>query len=152
MKNDSNPSKFEDAMKKLYRAKERKIGGICSGLGQYFGIDPTLIRLLFIFLCIFTAVLPMVIAYLIGCWIIPNEPAKVHHKSFKRFYRSVKDRKIGGICGGLAAFFKLDSTIVRLVWVFVWLITGVVPLLVAYLVGMVLIPEQPRKEDVEIEI
>ena len=36
--------------KQLYRSRQdRMIGGVCGGLGEYFGIDPTLVRILFIF-------------------------------------------------------------------------------------------------------
>ena len=60
-------------MKKLYRSSEnRKIAGICGGLGDYFSVDPTLIRLAFVFLALLTAVIPMIVAYLIGWIIIPE--------------------------------------------------------------------------------
>lgn len=56
-------------MKTLYRNKEKsKIAGICSGLGDYFEIDPTIIRLIFLFgLFIGGGIL----VYLIGWFIIP---------------------------------------------------------------------------------
>jgi len=60
-------------VKKLYRSSEnRKIAGICGGLGDYFSVDPTLIRLAFVFLALLTAVIPMIVAYLIGWIIIPE--------------------------------------------------------------------------------
>lgn len=37
-------------VKRLYRSKNRMIGGVCGGLGEYFGIDPTLVRLVFVLL------------------------------------------------------------------------------------------------------
>jgi len=41
---------MNDAYKKLYRSREdRMIAGVCGGLGEYFAVDPTLIRLLFVF-------------------------------------------------------------------------------------------------------
>jgi len=41
---------MSDAYKKLYRSREdRMIAGVCGGLGEYFAVDPTLIRLLFVF-------------------------------------------------------------------------------------------------------
>lgn len=41
---------MSDAYKKLYRSREdRMIAGVCGGLGEYFEVDPTLIRLLFVF-------------------------------------------------------------------------------------------------------
>ena len=35
----------------------------------------------------------------------------------KRLYLSEKDKKIGGVCGGIAEYFKIDPTIVRLIWI-----------------------------------
>jgi phage shock protein C len=59
--------------KRLYRSrKERMIGGVCGGLGAYFGIDPTLIRLLFIIGLLMGG--PGVLAYLILLIVVPEEP------------------------------------------------------------------------------
>jgi len=58
-------------MKKLYRSYTKLIGGVCGGLGEFSEIDPTIIRILFIFL-IFTP-FPIIITYLI-CWaVIPKK-------------------------------------------------------------------------------
>lgn len=60
--------------KKLYRSKEdRKIAGVCGGLGEYFDIDPTIIRL--IWLAMLFAVGSGVLAYIIGWIIVPEKPA-----------------------------------------------------------------------------
>jgi phage shock protein C len=59
----------------------------------------------------------------------------------KRFVRSRKDRKIAGVCGGLGELFNLDPTLVRLAFVFLWIVTGFVPLAIAYLVGWLIAPE-----------
>jgi phage shock protein C len=62
-------------MKRLYRSKkDAKLAGICGGLGEIFGIDPTLIRLLLVFIAMITAVFPIVITYIIGWMIIPEGP------------------------------------------------------------------------------
>ena len=63
--------------KKLYRSQSRKmLGGVCGGLGDYFDIDVTLIRLVFVALSLVTAIIPMVIFYLIAWIIIPVEEPK----------------------------------------------------------------------------
>ena len=60
-------------MKKLYRSTEnKKIAGIFGGLGEIFNIDPTLLRLIFVFIGLVTAVIPLVLAYLVGWIIIPQ--------------------------------------------------------------------------------
>ena len=56
--------------KKLYRLNEGKmIGGVCAGLGEYFGIDPTLIRLGWVLLSFLGGC--GIIAYIIALIIIP---------------------------------------------------------------------------------
>lgn len=61
-------------MKKLYRSKsDTKIAGICAGIGEYFDVDPTLIRLLFVFLFIVTGFVPLALMYFIGWWVIPEQ-------------------------------------------------------------------------------
>jgi phage shock protein PspC (stress-responsive transcriptional regulator) len=61
-------------MKKLYRSKtDRKLAGICGGLGNYFNIDPTLVRVGFVVLAL-PGGLPGVLPYLILWVIIPEEP------------------------------------------------------------------------------
>jgi len=51
-------------MKKLYRSTEnKKIAGIFGGLGEIFNIDPTLLRLIFVFIGLVTAVIPLVLAW-----------------------------------------------------------------------------------------
>ncbi|UCZ52652.1 PspC domain-containing protein [Bacillus shivajii] len=61
-------------MKRLYRTvDDRKIAGVCGGLGKYFNIDPTVVRILALVLMIVTAVAPVVIGYFIGVFVMPNE-------------------------------------------------------------------------------
>lgn len=61
--------------KKLYKMKDdRKISGVCSGFGVYLGVDPTLIRVLWIVGTFFTAFLGGIILYIACAIIIPDEP------------------------------------------------------------------------------
>lgn len=59
----------------------------------------------------------------------------------KRLYRSKADRKIAGVCGGLAEYLDTDPTIVRLIAVVILIFTGFVPMLLVYLLAWVIIPE-----------
>lgn len=52
----------------------------------------------------------------------------------KKLYRSKTDVKISGVCGGLAEYFNIDATLVRLVWVLVSLLTSGIIGLIVYLV------------------
>lgn len=63
----------DTSTKKLYRSRtDRKIVGVCGGLAEYFGIDPTLVRLLFVLGLIFVG--GTLLAYLILALVIPEEP------------------------------------------------------------------------------
>lgn len=60
-------------MKRLYRSKqERMWAGVCGGLGHYFGVDPTLVRIGFLALTIVTGIVPMLLTYIIGIFLIPE--------------------------------------------------------------------------------
>lgn len=59
--------------KKLYRSRsDRQIAGVCGGLANYLGIDPTVMRLLFILGLIFVG--GTLLAYLVLAIVIPDEP------------------------------------------------------------------------------
>ena len=61
--------------KKLYRSTRQKmLGGVCGGLAEYFDLDVSLIRLIFVGLALLTAILPMVLFYLVAWLIIHLEP------------------------------------------------------------------------------
>ena len=59
----------------------------------------------------------------------------------KRIYRSQEDKKIAGILGGLGELFDIDPTLLRLLFVFIGLATGMIPLAVAYLIGWIILPK-----------
>lgn len=61
----------------------------------------------------------------------------------KRLMRSSVDCKIAGVCGGIAEYLDIDSTVVRLVWVLVTIFTGLVPGALAYLIGWLVMPQAP---------
>ena len=60
----------------------------------------------------------------------------------KRLYRSRSDRKIAGVCGGMAAYFGIDPVIPRLIWVVFALAAG--SGILAYLICWLVIPEEPQ--------
>ena len=60
----------------------------------------------------------------------------------KRLYRSRKEKKLSGVCGGIAAFFKLDPTIIRLIWTLAVLLAGTGVIL--YIACAFVIPEEPE--------
>ena len=60
----------------------------------------------------------------------------------KKLYRLKHDRMIAGVCSGLAEYFDIDPTIVRLAWIVVILFAGVG--LLAYLIAIFIVPEKPE--------
>ena len=60
----------------------------------------------------------------------------------KKLYRSRTDRKIAGVCGGLAEYFAVDPIIVRILF-FILLLPGGLPGLLPYIVLWVVVPEEP---------
>jgi len=61
-------------MKRLYKSKDNKIlFGVIGGLGEYFNVDPVILRLLWVVVVVFTAFFPGVIAYLVAALIIPHK-------------------------------------------------------------------------------
>ena len=59
-------------MKKLYRSSNRIMAGGCGGIAEYFDIDPTLIRVAYVVLSLFSAAFPGVLLYIILMILIPN--------------------------------------------------------------------------------
>lgn len=61
-------------MKRLYRStSDVKIFGICAGIAEYLNIDPTVVRVIYLTVTVFSAIVPGVIAYLLLAWIIPQK-------------------------------------------------------------------------------
>lgn len=60
----------------------------------------------------------------------------------KRLYRSTKDKQVSGVCGGVAEYFKMDPTIVRIVFVIIAL-SSLGTALIAYLITSIVVPEMP---------
>lgn len=62
--------------------------------------------------------------------------------STKRLYRARSDRMLGGVAGGMADYFGIDPTIVRLGWVAALLLFHVVTV-AAYVAACFIVPKQP---------
>lgn len=68
-------------MKKLYRSNENKVWkGILGGMGEYFGVDPVLVRVFFILFLFMSGILPGVLAYIVLIFIVPKRPKTVDAK------------------------------------------------------------------------
>jgi phage shock protein PspC (stress-responsive transcriptional regulator) len=124
------------------RSASGRIAGVCAGIAEYFDTDVTLVRLAWVILSIVPGgFIGGVVAYVIAWIIVPDSSAPAASSGGVRLTRSVVDRKIAGVCGGLAAYFGVDSTVVRLVWAVLTVVPGCIVLgLVAYLGAWFIIP------------
>jgi len=122
---------------------EGKLAGVCAGLAAYFGADVALVRLAWVILSIVPgAFIGGLIAY-IAAWLLMPIAGPHEQRAFagKRLVRSETDRTIAGVCGGLADYFGVDSTIVRLVCVIAAIYPGAVIFgVIAYLIAWFIIP------------
>ena len=59
----------------------------------------------------------------------------------RKLYKSNEDKKVAGVCGGLAEYLNIDSTIIRIIWAFCILFAGSGLLL--YIIAAIIMPEKP---------
>jgi phage shock protein C len=128
--------------RRLIRSRtDAKIAGVCAGLANYFDVDVVLVRAAWVVFSIVPgALIGGVLAYLAAWLVIPesSEPTPVPQG---RLRRSAADRKIAGVCGGLAEYFGVDSTAIRLLWVILSILCGaVIGGVLAYLLAWLIIP------------
>lgn len=126
-------------MKKIYLGRDKRFCGVCDGFAKYFGIDPVLVRIVTVCIALFTAIIPTTVVYLIMALVLPDAPEGYTEVvgSYKRITRG-QDKKLCGVCSGIASYFNLDATIVRLIFALLalWLGGGVL----VYLVCAVMLP------------
>ncbi len=110
------------ATKRLYRdTKRRIIGGVSAGIAHYFGIDPLWIRLLFI--ALFVNILfegisgAILLAYIILWIVVPYNNDLEEDTKIKKLFRNPDSRVLGGVAGGIASYFGVDVSMVRLIFV-----------------------------------
>jgi phage shock protein PspC (stress-responsive transcriptional regulator)/tetrahydromethanopterin S-methyltransferase subunit B len=98
---------------KLVRnGNDKLISGVASGIANYFNVDPSVIRLLFILLGINGI---GVLAYIILWAVLPAEK-NLPTNIYRRLYRNMESKMIAGVASGLATYFKIDIWIPRIVF------------------------------------
>ena len=101
-----------DGPRRLYRDESHKVlGGVCSGLGNYFGVDKMVIRILAI---LFFGI--MFIPYLIVWIAVPSSATQVIGSRRKRLFRDGEDKIIAGVCSGLSSYFGVSVWVPRLLF------------------------------------
>lgn len=137
----------EPAVRRLMRSRaERTCAGVCGGLAEYIDWDPTIVRLLWIFALFLSGGMAL-FAYLAFWIVMPEAPAYTGAGAgfahAKRLTRSRNERMLAGVCGGLAEFLGMDTTLMRVLWVVATFISGGVTL-IAYPIFWLVMPESGR--------
>lgn len=141
------PTRESSSPRRLTRLPaEGQIGGVCAGIAAYLNTDVTVVRLAWVILSVVPgAIIGGLLAYAAAWLILPTGGADAPQiYAGKRLLRSATDRKIGGVCGGFAEYFGLDSTLVRLAAVILAIYPGAVICgVLAYIIGWLVIPSAP---------
>ena len=98
--------------KRLYRDEQNKVlGGVCSGIANYFVIEPWIVRILWFFL------IGLNILIYIILWIaVPSSSVKEVGGVRKRLFRDIDNKIIGGVSAGLAKYFGIQVWIIRVLF------------------------------------
>ncbi len=65
-------------------------------------------------------------------------------KNVKKLYRSNKNKTFAGIIGGVGEYFKIDPVFLRLVWLVITIMSGVLPAIIVYLIAILIVPKKPE--------
>jgi phage shock protein PspC (stress-responsive transcriptional regulator) len=119
-----------------------RIAGVCAGIAAYLDVDVGLIRILWIVFSIVPGgVIGGLVAYA-AAWIIMPVPVSGEPVVRARLRRSATDRKIAGVCGGIAEYLSLDPTVVRVAWAVLSVVPGCIVLgLLAYVAAWLIMPD-----------
>ena len=109
---ESQTSTTDTTTKRLFRDENHKIlGGVCSGVANYFNIDPVVIRILAI---IFFSV--ALIPYIVIWIVVPSTATQVIGSTRKRLFRDTDNKRIAGVCSGIAQYFGVSTKLVRILF------------------------------------
>jgi len=132
-------------MNKLHYSKNGQIiAGICAGIAETYNVNVSIIRFFFIvFSFIYGA---GVIIYLALLLILPSENQtqdgdeckEVVFERRKKLYRTNKNRYIAGVCSGIADYFDIDVSLVRIIFIIVTLFSSGIPVLLYLALSFIL--------------
>jgi phage shock protein PspC (stress-responsive transcriptional regulator) len=108
------PNSQHNTGKKLYTNQNDKIiGGVCGGIAQYINIDASIVRILFV---VFTLAWGAgIVIYLLMWVLLPKQNDQPLVTIKKRLYRDIENKKIMGVCAGIANYLNISHTTVRLI-------------------------------------
>jgi len=135
--------------RKLFRRHEHgQIAGVCAGIAEYLDVDVTVVRLVWVVLSIVPGgFIGGFLAYL-AAWVVMPDATQPARGGFpaKRITRSLDDRKVAGVCGGIAEHLQIDSTVVRLAWIVLTVVPGAILCgVIAYLIAWFVMPVGRRE-------
>jgi phage shock protein PspC (stress-responsive transcriptional regulator) len=138
--------------KKIFRRDltNKKIGGVASGIANYFEIDPIWVRLILIvgFFGLFPLLhaANLVFWVYVACWIaIPGEVTVETDKSYRKFYRDPENKVVGGVMAGISAYTGWDVGLLRVLAVISLFFFGTGA--AAYIIIMAITPEAKSVTD-----
>lgn len=138
---------FGDSTRPLKRIPSRgKVAGVCAGLAAYLRLDVTIIRLGWIVLSIVPgALIGGVLVYAVAWAVMPPiGETEAAPPATDRLFRSDEDRKVAGVCGGIARYLRVDSNLVRLAFVVLTIYPGAIIIgVIVYIVAWVVMPLEP---------
>jgi phage shock protein PspC (stress-responsive transcriptional regulator) len=156
--------------RRLYRdLAHRKIAGVCAGLAQYFMVNPLLVRLIFLALVLLPSILTgfeyfpgvgivrhhfdfgslAIVAYIVLWIALPKRddaPVPIDTLDFggalrgRKLFRDVDTGKVGGVAAGLAAYFRTDVVLVRVLFLLGAFLTFGSTVII-YIILWVVVPE-----------
>ncbi len=132
---------------------DRQIAGVCGGIARYADVDPVIVRILWVVLTIVPGIFFLGLLGYLAAWLIIPEAKPASESTdvmaddswrSKRLRLSATDTKIGGVCGGIAAYFGVDPTAVRVLWVVLSIVPGMIICgVIAYFVAWFIMPMAP---------
>lgn len=140
--------------------KDSKFLGVCAGIANFVGVEIWMVRLGFIVSVIFGGWF-MVPAYFIAWFFMGKEQSSNMSENIKKFktnstinhfrnvdykkklYKNSKEKKLFGVCAGVADYLEVDVTVVRIITVLAMLIPGSVVVL-AYFIAFFILDDKPR--------
>lgn len=137
--------------KRLYRDVTNQIvGGVCSGIAAYFETNPLWVRLAYVALFFGISILPsfggiLFLTYIVLWIAMPAKTNLENTGKFKRFFRSKKDKVVGGVASGVASFFGVDPVVIRILFLVTVFAGGAG--LITYLIIWAITPEAQSVTD-----
>jgi len=110
--------------RRLYRSSTNRVfAGVCAGIADHFGADPTVVRLLSVLIALVTALVPMIVLYLVAAIVIPPQAAGTVPPGPARAASSTASAQGGLILGILfvgVGLLALANEVFRIDWDLLW--------------------------------